>query len=54
MIINIVFLMYIANILEDINILLALGIEIIIFAVVFMILDRGVKKWQNKLFNKII
>lgn len=54
MIINIVFLMYIANILKDINILFGLGIEIIIFAVIFMILDRGVKKWQNKLFNKII
>lgn len=54
MIINVLFLMYIANILEEINIVTALIVEMIIFAVIFISIDRGIKKWQNKLFNKII
>lgn len=54
MIVNVIFLMYIASVLEDINILIALIIEIIIFAIIFIIIDRCIKKWQNKLFNKII
>lgn len=54
MIINILFLMYIAKILESTNILLGLVIETTIFALLFMILDRFIKKIQNKLFNKII
>lgn len=54
MIVNIVFLMYIASILEDVNIVVTLIAETAIFAVIFIIIDRCVKKWQNKLFNKII
>lgn len=54
MIISVLFLMYIANILEEINIVTALIVEMIIFAVIFISIDRGIKKWQNKLFNKII
>ena len=54
MIVNVIFLMYIANIFEDINILVALIGEIIIFAIIFIIIDRCIKKWQNKLFHKII
>ncbi len=54
MIVNILFLMYIAKILEDMNILVGLIIEMIIFALLFIILDRFIKKIQNKLFNKII
>lgn len=54
MIVNVIFLMYIASVLEDTNILIALIIEIIIFAIIFIIIDRCIKKWQNKLFNKII
>lgn len=53
MILNVLFLMYLANILEKVNILTALIIEIIIFAIVFIGIDRGVKKWQDKLFSKI-
>lgn len=53
MIINVLFLMYIAKILEDVNMIGALIGEIIIFAIIFVIIDRCVKKWQHKLFNKI-
>ncbi len=51
---NVVFLMYLAKLLEEMNILFALLTELAIFAILFLILDRVVKKWQNKLFNKII
>lgn len=54
MIINILFLMYISNIFKDTNILISLISETIIFVVIYVVIDRGVKKWQNKLFNKII
>ncbi|MCI8759937.1 MAG: hypothetical protein HFJ34_02235 [Clostridia bacterium] len=54
MIINVLFLMYIANILEELNIVTALIVEIIIFIIIFVGIDRCVKKWQGKLFNKII
>ncbi len=54
MIINVLFLMYIANVFKNINILIMLIIETVIFAVIFIILDRCIKKWQHKLFNKII
>lgn len=54
MIINVLFLMYIAKIFKDINVLVVLLAEIIIFTLLFVILDRCIKKWQNKLFNKII
>ena len=53
-IINVLFLMYIAKIFKQINILIVLISEIIIFAVIFIIIDRCIKKWQNKIFNKII
>lgn len=53
MIANILFLIYIAKIFKNIDILLALTYEIIIFAIIFIIIDRCVKKWQSKLFNKI-
>lgn len=54
MIVNVLFLMYIANILQGISIIVAIGIEILIFAIIFVIIDRCVKRWQDKLFNKII
>ena len=54
MIVNVIFLMYIASVLEGVNILIALIAETIIFAIIFIIMDRCIKKWQNKLFNKII
>lgn len=54
MIVNVIFLMYIANILEDENILVALLFEMVVFIVIWIILDRCIKKWKNKLFNKII
>jgi hypothetical protein len=54
MIINILFLMYIAKIFSDVNIFISLIGEIIIFTIIFIIIDRCIKKWQNKLFNKII
>lgn len=54
MIINVLFLMYIANVCEELNILITLIVEVTIFAILFIILDRGIKKWQEKLFNKII
>lgn len=54
MIINVLFLMYISNIFQGQNIVITLIIEMIIFAIIFGIVDRGVKKWQDKLFSKII
>lgn len=54
MIINVIFLMYISNLFKHVNLLVALIGEVIIFAIIFIIIDRAIKKWQNKLFNKII
>ena len=54
MIVNIVFLFYIATIFKEIKIINALIAELTIYAFIFVITDRCVKKWQRKLFNKII
>ena len=54
LIINTLVLLYIASIFKEINILKALIAELIIYIVVFVIIDRCVKKFQNNLFNKII
>lgn len=54
MIITVLFLIYIANIFKTTSVLVNLISEVIIFAIIFVIIDRAVKKWQNKLFNKII
>ena len=54
MIVNVLFLMYLSSILESVDILIALIGETIIFAILFIIIDRCIKKWQSKLFNKII
>ncbi len=54
MIINVLFLMYVAKWLEGIDLKVALLAEMMIFAVIFFTIDRCVKKWQSKLFNKII
>ena len=53
MIINILFLMYIARIFKNSDILVYLIAQLIIFAIIFIVIDRCVKKFQNKLFNKI-
>ena len=53
MIVNILLLLYIATIFKSINIMLAMTIECIIYTILFIIIDRCVKKWQYKLFNKI-
>lgn len=53
MILNVLFLMYLSKIFSEMNVFIALIGEIAIFATVFIILDRCVKKWQNKLFDKI-
>lgn len=53
LIINILFLLYMAKIFKEINIMTALICETIIFVTVFIFIDRCIKKWQNKLFNKI-
>jgi len=54
MILNVLFLLYIAKLLEDINIFAVLIIEEIVFLVIFIIIDRCVNKWQEKLFSKIV
>ena len=54
MIVNILFLMYIAKLFEGVNIVIVLISEFLIYFVIFMIIDRSVKKYKNKLFNKII
>ena len=53
MIVNILILLYIATIFKEINLVVALIIELIIYSFVFIVIDRCVKKWQGKLFNKI-
>lgn len=54
MIVNVLFLMYIAKILKDVNIFISLGIEFMIFLIILIIIDRCVKRWKDKLFNKIM
>lgn len=54
MIINVLFLMYLAKIFENVNIIIICVSEILIFVIIFIVIDRCVKKWQDKLFNKII
>ncbi len=46
-------LLYIARIFKEMNLTLALFLEIMIFAIVFFLFDRFVKKKQDKLFDKI-
>ncbi len=54
MIVNILFLMYLAKIFKNIHIGVALVGEMVIYTVLFVIMNRMIKKWQNKLFDKII
>ena len=54
MIVNILLLLYIATIFKEKNLTYYLVCEISLYAVIFVIIDRCVKKWQRKLFNKII
>lgn len=51
---NVLFLLYIANIFKGIDIIIAMLIEVFIYIVIFVILDRCVNRWKVKLFNKII
>lgn len=53
MIVNILILLYIGTIFKEIDILIAMIAELAIYTIIFVILDRCVKKWQVKLFNKI-
>lgn len=53
MILNVLFLMYIARILKEVNIAIILLSETLIFATIFIVIDRCIKKWQKKLFEKI-
>ena len=53
MILNVLLLMYITTLLKQINLNLALIIDILVYLLIFIIIDRAVKKFQNKLFNKI-
>ena len=53
MIVNILVLLYIGTIFKEIDILIAMIAELAIYTIIFVIIDRCVKKWQVKLFNKI-
>lgn len=53
MIIMVLVILYFANILKNLNLTLGLIIEIGIFMLIFIIIDRLVKKNCKKLFNKI-
>ena len=53
LIINVLVLLYFANVLKNIELLNALIVELIIFSIIFIIIDRCIHKWQKKLFNKI-
>lgn len=54
MIVMMLLLMYISTIFKELNATFILGIEIAIFATIFIILNIIVKKNINKLFNKIM
>ena len=54
MIVNILLLLYIANIFKEINLIIGLVAELLFYTFTFVIIDRCVKKWQKKLFEKII
>ena len=54
MVINILVLLYIATIFKEIKLIYALITELCIYGIIFIIIDRCVKKWQVKLFKKII
>lgn len=54
MIINILLLLYIATVFKESSLVMALIAEFVIYVIIFVIIDRCVKKWQRKLFNKII
>ena len=45
--------MYLARILKSTDIMIALLVEFAIYAILLIILDRGIKKWQSRLFKKI-
>lgn len=53
LIVSVLFLMYLGNVFDSVDILVALLGEIVVFAILFITIDRCVKKWQSKLFNKI-
>ena len=52
-IVMILIYMYLSNIFKDVNVTSTLGIEIMIFIILFIIIDRIVKKKSEWLFNKI-
>lgn len=54
MIIHILFLMYLAKIFKNVDIIVALMGETIIYVILLFIIVKAVKKWQKKLFRKII
>lgn len=54
MIINILFLMYLARIFKNVNIIMALMGEVMIYLILLIIIAKAIKKWQKKLFRKII
>lgn len=54
MIVNILLLLYIATIFKEIDLIVGLIIELAFFTIIFIVIDRCVKKWQKKLFEKII
>ena len=45
--------LYLSNIFKEVNVTLTLGIEIIIFMIIFIIIDRIVKKNIQNIFDKI-
>lgn len=53
-IIMILIYIYLSNIFSEINVTLTLGIEIIIFMLAFIIIDRIIKRKSEKLFNNIM
>lgn len=53
MILNVLFLLYIAKVFKEVDVQIVLISEALIFATIFIVIDRCIKKWQKKLFNKI-
>lgn len=54
MILNILFLMYLARIFKNLNMIVALTGEVVVYVILLIIIAKSIKKWQKKLFRKII
>ena len=51
---NVLLLVYMASLFREINIMIAMLAELLVYSIIFVIIDRCVNKWKSKLFDKIM